>query len=153
MPDAPQAPGKRDTWRDVLGSVLDTIAIAGGRDGAYWGNVQRQQDQYREDQKDYQALQQQVNMANYKGDLSLYETAMKAAQGPEPTALMQNDAFLRQQYGDDFARKYIMKPTFVQNWDGTQTEIGGGLPPGYDPSEWEVVPGGAGGNASGNFPR
>lgn len=80
IPDAPQAPGKRDTWRDVLGSVLDTIAIAGGREGAYWGNVQRQQDQYREDQKDYQALQQQVNMANYKGDLSLYEKAMAAAQ-------------------------------------------------------------------------
>lgn len=155
MPEAPQAPGKREVWRDVLGSVFDAMAMMGGQRGNYWGGVQREQDQYRDDMKDYQALQQQVNLAKYRGDIGLYEKAMEAAQGPKPTAMMQNDAFLRERYGPDFAKEYLMKPTFVQNWDGTRTQVGGGsaLPPGYDPEEWEVVAGGAGGNVSGNFPR
>lgn len=126
MPEAPQAPGKRETWRDVLGSALDAIALMGGQKGAYWDGMQQQQDQYREDVKDYEGLQQQVNMAKYKGEMGLYEKAMEAAQGPKPTSMMQNDAFLRQRYGDDFAKNYLMKPTFVQNWDGTRSVVGGG---------------------------
>lgn len=80
MPEAPQAPGKRETWRDVLGSALDAIALMGGQKGAYWDGVQQQQDQYREDLKDHQGLQQQVNMAKYKGEMGLYEKAMEAAK-------------------------------------------------------------------------
>jgi hypothetical protein len=141
MPEAPQAPGKREVWRDVLGSVFDAMATLGGGQGNYWNGVQQQQDQYREDQKDYQGLQQQVNMAKYKGDLSLYESAMEAAQGPKPTAMMQNFDYwsgLDENGRANFQRyQDAVKPTIIQNWDGTRSIVGGGgsapdqLPPDF----------------------
>ena len=142
----------------ALGLIGDALQSMDGGRGTYMPAMldmreQAAREKARLDQIRAQAEAKAQDRVNARNDWVWQQQWQR--DNPSPTALMQNDAFLRQQYGEPFARDVLMKPTFVQNWDGTRTQVGGSSahPSGYDPEEWEIVEGGAGGNVSGNFPR
>lgn len=112
-------PKKREGWQNVLGTIFDVMASVGGQKPQYWSGIADEKAQYDD-------FQQRMALEQYKARQRLEEQRAKAMQPPEPTSLMQNFEFLRDRYGEDFAKDYVMKPTFVQNWDGTRTQVGGG---------------------------
>lgn len=147
----PEPPKKRETWRDILGSVLDVIATTGGREGQYWEGVGQQQDAYNDRVAKAEEWNQQLTLADYKNQVekrSRLQEAMRKAL--EPTAFQRNVDYVGGRWGQDAARDYVMKPNFVQNWDGTRTQVGGGDAPDELPADF-FGEGGQTPRASGGF--
>lgn len=148
---APQAnipdPNKRPVWKDILGGVLDTIAIAGGREGGYWPAITKEQELETEGRRKLEqmlALQQQKRAEReeaLQGQMQLhdYRTA-----NPGPTNAQKEYEWARQQPGmenvsyQDWVTNYY-RPQFFEQGGQRYQVTQGGLPPEYDPNEWEIV--------------
>lgn len=99
MPAAIKQPdGKRPIWKDVLASVLDTIAIAGGKSDRsdYWGNVMDLQKQVEEERRTNEALAAKAAAIDGLGLPAAQANALKAGlnmsdiRGPAPRIFSDN---------------------------------------------------------------
>jgi len=116
-------PQKRDGWKNVVGTILDLVAAGSGYKPGYWSGVADEKQQYSD-------FEQKVALQQAEARRRLEEKRAEAALPQPPTAMERNIEVLSRLYGPKFAKQYVMKPTFVQNWDGTQTEVptGGDAP-------------------------
>lgn len=140
------APKKRPVWRDILGSVLDTVAIAGGHSGAYWPGIQQDQerdDKAREKLQEMIALQKQ-KMAERAAALEDRKTFSDYQQQTKVSnvARMLTEAGIdpNSPQGKQLIIQAIQRPIIIGGEAyAPQAPQGGGMPQGYNSDEWEVV--------------
>ncbi len=122
--------GKRPLWKDILGGVLDTIAIASGhKEGGYWSGVQDLRDKT---DKEREFQRQMAAKAEAERSDWLWKQQYER-ENPDPTAFMQNFGYWKQQPGNEgkSINDYmtLAKPQWVPG------EYGGGqyvTPPGTE---------------------
>lgn len=155
------------TWQKVLGAIGDGLQVAGGGRATFAQYVQDMQQQEAEQRARLQEMRKKAEQDALERQMARedfeYQQRFKA-ENPGPTALEQNIGYLESKYGPDVAREYALKPTFVQNWDGTRTAVGAGasIQPGHEedgfifqggdpgnPASWVPKGGGAGIGTSG----
>lgn len=140
-------------WAQVIGRIGDTLALmAGGQ--AHYGN------QIRDEQAAQDDWDQRVALESYRARQRLDELRAKAMQPPEPTAMERNFQWwsgLDPKQKESFAQyQDVVEPRFVPDGfgGGQYVSRGGSIPQGFNPDEWEIVPGPQGGptpRASGGF--
>jgi hypothetical protein len=156
QPTKPKAFGKGGTGWKILGVIGDALQAAGGGKGTYAESMMDLQKRTDDERKWQAQLAQQAEIARMKaadpGEDSFTRAMMGAGIQPGSPEYIQ------------MARKraeMLTNPVqLVPDGMGGQVAVrpnsmGGGLPQGYDPSEWEVAPGPGGGvsNGTGGFPR
>lgn len=135
-------------WQKILGTIGDALQVAGGGRASF-GPSQQEQQASDED------WQRQVAIEQYKARQRLEEKRAEAMRPPPPTAMERNFQWyntLPPEQQAAFARyQDVVQPKFVPDGYGggqTVSRSGGGMPPQYDPEEWEVVEGPQGGAGS-----
>lgn len=141
------APKKRPVWKDILGSLLDTFAVAGGAQAGYWPTVQKGQerdDKAREKLEEAIALQKQrmADRAAALEDRKTFSDYQHQNPGPTNVARMLAEAGIdpNSEQGKQLIIQAIQRPIMIGGEAyAPQAPQGGGLPQGYNPDEWEVV--------------
>lgn len=142
MPQMPEIKEKRPVWKDILGSVLDTIAVAGGRQAGYWPGIQKDQDEAkaaRERLLHAIALQRQKAADRAA---SLQDWQFKERNKVSNAARMAQEAGYQPGTREFQAAviQYMQRPIMIGGEAyAPQAPQGGGLPQDYNPDEWEVV--------------
>lgn len=163
----PKAFGKGgDGWK-ILGLIGDALQVTGGGRASYAPMVAEQQQletQGRQrlaelmakaqaaQEARQQALEDQKTLIDYRVDNPGQDSFGRALTGagidlasPEAKALYRKRAEM-------LTNPVQLVPDGMGGYQAVRPNaMGGSLPQGYDPSEWEVVPGDAGSNASGGF--
>lgn len=152
---------KNGAWRDVLGSIFDIISAGSGGPTRYWDDKAALADRVAAEK-----LAQQKREA----ELQDYETKKRIDRSyeapPSPYRWRNNNGDLMELGPDGQPRVAYDDPQDKVNWIqvkdpatgaiqivpmGPSGMMGGSLPPGLDPDEWEPYEGDAGSNVSGGF--
>ena len=158
-------PQKRDTWRDVLGSIFDAMSAFGGGQANYWNGVNEDRSQFEDLQRQYTLMQQHMK-AQAQMDLQKRAQALQDFESKDPYLRALKNAGIDPNSEEGIAlqqkraRNMAEKMQFIPDgfgggqWAtvGGGSDAGGGLPDGFDPSEWEVVDGGPA-SAPDGFPQ
>lgn len=166
-PPKPGAFDKGGSGWNILGIIGDALQGAAGLQGTYGAAVAENNKLETEGRQRLaellakaeaakvqrsQALEDQKSLIDYRSANPGPDTFGRALAGagidpnsPEARALYRKRAEMLtnpvQLVPDGMGGQIAVRPN----------EMGGGLPQGYDPEEWELVPGDAGSNASGGF--
>lgn len=76
-------PQKRDTWRDVLGSIFDAMSAFGGGQANYWNGVNEDRSQFEDLQRQYTLMQQRMK-AQAQMDLQKRAQALQDFESKDP---------------------------------------------------------------------
>lgn len=76
-------PQKRDTWRDVLGSIFDAMSAFGGGQANYWNGVNEDKSQFEDLQRQYTLMQQRMK-AQAQMDLQKRAQALQDFESKDP---------------------------------------------------------------------
>lgn len=173
MPPAPpeaKKPGAfgkgGDAWK-IMGIIGDALQTAAGGQATYAPAIMSLQEQIAKENQFQQRLQAQAEQRRLEREQGLQDQkALIDYRNTNPTPDSFQKALLAAGIdpNSDEARNLARKraemltnpvqlvPDGMGGYQAVRpNESGGGLPQGYDPSEWELVPGDAGGNASGGF--
>lgn len=166
-PKKPGAFGKGgDAWK-IMGIIGDALQTAGGGQATYAPYMQQLQERISEEEKFRQRLQAQAQqkqqereaalrdrkeILDYQRENPMPDSFARALQGAGINPESPEGQALYRQRAEMLTNPVQLVPDGMGGYQAVRpNESGGGLPQGYDPSEWELVPGDAGGNASGGF--
>lgn len=148
---------------EILGIIGDALQTAGGGRATYAPAIaeQRQLEEAGRQKLAQYLMEQEQRKADREASLAGQKELIDyRAANPGQTQLQQNYEYARSlpgQEGMTFPQFMSMyKPQIMGSAETGYYNMtpgvmgGGGLPQGYDPNEWEVVPGGAG-SGQGNF--
>jgi hypothetical protein len=90
---------KRPVWKDILGSVLDGIASAGGGQGAYWSTIQKEGDEAKKVREKlaemiYQRQAKQEDRSAALEDWKVKEQWQR--DNPAPTQMTETERLIEQ---------------------------------------------------------
>jgi hypothetical protein len=132
-PEQPQ--GRKFGLAEIMGSLGDALLVGGGGQAMYAPMLAQQRDREDAERMLREKLAAETEQRARDRQAKI-EDAMKLRQfdaaNPGPTSLEQNIGLIERRWGPEAAREFAMKPTFVNNWDGTRTQVGGaggGIPP------------------------
>lgn len=161
----PSAFAKGGKGWEILGIIGDALQTAGGGQATYAPFVGEQREletqgrqrlaellqEQQQRQADRQAaLEGQKSLIDYRNanpGMDSFGRALSGAgiEGDEAKSLYRKRAEM-------LTNPVQLVPDGMGGYQAVRPNESGGLPQGYDPSEWELIPGDAGGNASAGFP-
>lgn len=159
LPQQPQ-PQQQQRWLDggkfkgrdalalALGAIGDAFTGRPVTSQLILGNMQQRR---QAEQQQLQAQQQRIEGREDK----IWEWQNKPQQAPDPTTFQRDYQYILETQGPEAAQQYMANkvnpPVWRQGADGQFYRVETAQPQAFNPDDWEVVEGGAGGNASGGF--
>lgn len=167
QPPKPSAFAKGGKGWEILGIIGDALQATGGGQPTYGPMMaeQRQeeergrqrlaellmQQQQRQADRDA-ALQDRMKIIDYQRENPAPDAFGRALMGAGIDPSSAEAQALYRKRAEMLTNPVQLVPDGMGGYQAVRpNEAAGGLPQGYDPNEWELVPGDAGGNASGGF--